>query len=162
MAKSAAEYQKAYRERKKAKQEVSRDESLDFLRTPIADYQGDTTFMFEGSLDAFGVSLPTREWVEPIQTFDTWGEGEKTMSALERLEGIAGGFHDAAQELYAFINRYKISEAQRAREELAGAKYETPAAQKAAIAKISRIDEVIRSLSRRQRVYLPVTGTNVA
>jgi hypothetical protein len=162
MARTPAEIQKAYRERKKEKLEESRDESLEFVRSPVSDYLGDTTFGFEGSLDAFGISLHTKEWLDPQQTFETWGDGEKRMTALERLEGIAGGFHDAAQELYAFINGYKIAEARNRREELLDVTYETSEAQRAALEKVTRIDAVIKSLSRERRLMLPVIATNVA
>lgn len=162
MAKTAAEYQRAYRQRKKANVEQHRDHSMEFLRGSLADYRLGIAFGFEESLDAFGVTLPTSSWLEPVQHFHSDGEGERTMSAIDRLEGLAGGFHDAAIELATFINAYKVSEAQRLRAELVEARYETLAEQKTAIAKIAEIDEVIRSLSRRHRIFLPVTGTNVA
>ncbi len=162
MAKTAAEIQKAYRQRKKAALSRAQDQSMEFADRSVAEYHSGSPFGFEESFDAFGVPLHTLSWLDPVQRFYSDGVGDKTMSAIERLEGLAGCFHDAAIELATFINGYKVAEAERVRSELVGAKYETPAEQRAAIDKIARIDAVIKSLSRRQRVNLPVIGTNVA
>jgi hypothetical protein len=161
MAKTAAEYQKAYRERKKANVEKSVDQSLKFIRKPLSDYLGEAGFDFEGSLHWYGVDLSTSNWVEAYERVALDG-GREAITPLERLEGLAAGFHDAAVELATFINAYKTEEARSMREELLGTRYETPEAQRAALEKIKQIDAVIEALSRRHRLLLPVIGTNVA
>jgi hypothetical protein len=162
VAKTAAEYQKAYRERKKKTMESSDDQSLRYVSRPISEYFSDGSFVFEESLDAFGVPLTTSELAEPVQRFQSMGLGDVEMTAIERLEGLAGAFQDATVELHELINRYKMAEATRAREELVTTRYESSGAQAQAIDEIARIDKVIASLSRKSRLFLPVIGTNVA
>jgi hypothetical protein len=129
MAKAPGEYQKTYRQRQKEKLRLEDDASLQFLRRPIGDYVDEASLDFMGRLDAFGVSVAATDWAELMQRFQT-SEGEATMTALQRFEGLAGAFQDAAVELHTFINSYKIREVERVRDVLAAAKYNSPEAQK--------------------------------
>lgn len=68
----------------------------------------------EENLDAYGVHISGTDLGEEVQAFDTEMRWEKQFTSLERARGMMGVFLDAAKELAALINQYKLQEVEAA------------------------------------------------
>lgn len=121
MALSNAEKVKRYRERKKAAQKAAPDLTKDFIKGKLSAFQsaqfqpgyGDA-FEFVEHLVPVGLEFPNG-FFDERHTYDVDDlvGAEISMSGaplLERMEALAGLFLDAATELYATINEFKLAE----------------------------------------------------
>lgn len=154
MAKSAAEYQRAYRERLKARRELAPDQSFDLVRRPLAEFMDGATLLFDESLDSLGVHIDGRLG-DDVQTFRSDGLGPLSMPGLKRLESLAGAFLDAAMELHVLINAYKSQEARDRLAELGDEDIRSSEKRHRALASAVRLDAILAALSKSTRRDFP-------
>ncbi|KEQ08054.1 hypothetical protein [Pseudorhizobium pelagicum] len=113
MAKTSAERVKEYRERQR---QAARKALLEpvpepgYVVTPFYAFMDGRHVDFEENLDAYGVHISGTDLGEAVQKFDTEAPWEKSFTSLERARGMMGVFLDAAKELAALINEYKLQE----------------------------------------------------
>lgn len=121
MALSAAEKQKRYRERQKLARETGPDLSLTFVKGKLGDFRSSQSqpgygdrFEFIENLVPFGIQLDPSLFDERhIYDVDDLVGPENSLSGrplLERMEGLAAIFLDAASELCRTINEFKLGE----------------------------------------------------
>src|SRR2546430_1779162 len=116
-----AEKQKRYRERLKAVEleaKKAAPAAADYLKRPFSEFVGDRDFSFDASLDAYGVHISGPNFLRTeIQKYKSEYDRNEPVTALERAIGILGACLDAAGELSALINQYKLAEIARAIDE---------------------------------------------
>lgn len=78
--------------------------------TPFEEFVGNRSLEFYENLDAFGVEIMGSELNEATQEFRSEFQRDEPLTALQRAEGLADVFIDAATELAALINAYKLEE----------------------------------------------------
>lgn len=120
MRKTAAEYQREYRERKKAAQKAAPDLTMDFVKGKLSEFEssqfrpGYDAFEFVENLVPVGIELDPALFAErATYDVDDLVGAEISMSGkslLERMEALAAIFLGAATELYGTINEFKLSE----------------------------------------------------
>jgi hypothetical protein len=155
MAKSAAERTRAFRERQREALAKASDRSLTVLRRPLSEYLDGTILELDENLDSLGVELRGTDLREEVQHFRSDGLGDRTMSTLERLTGLAGVFLDAAVELHTLINSYKAEEVRDRIAELEGADLADPEARRKAVAELVELHAMRDRLSKEFRRSLP-------
>jgi hypothetical protein len=120
MAKTPAERVREYRERQAeaAKAALLRTGPRpSYFKRPFSEFVSGKYFEFDENLDAYGVRLLGTQLDEERQEFPTEHEWEQPLTSLDRARGLMGVFLDAAKELAALINRYKLEEIERAIDE---------------------------------------------
>ncbi len=113
MAKTSAERVRDYRNRQKeAAREalLQRVPSPEYVNTPFHVFMDGRHLDLEENLDAYGIQISGTDLGEEMQKFTTEAPWEKQFTALERAMGMRGVFLDAAKELSALINEYKLQE----------------------------------------------------
>lgn len=121
MRKTAAQYQREYRERKKAAQEAAPDLTMDFVKGKLSEFKSSRfgpgaagQFEFMENLVPVGVELDPALFDEDAAfDVDDLVGAENSLSGkplLDRMEALAALFLDAATELYGTINDFKLSE----------------------------------------------------
>lgn len=162
MAKSSAERVRAYRERKRAEVEASRGKFFappSYLKRSFSKWLGDQTFVSDEALDSLGVSIEGTWLNSEIQTFPSQFERDEPITALQRAVALAEVFADAAAELSAFVNAYKLEEIERAINEAVVASANLPRgdvdALKSSFAEIERLKEIRSNLRKPSRLTLP-------
>lgn len=124
MAKTPAEYQRAYRERKKAQERAARtvlrpvlDPITSDATTSFADFyrSRESVMLAPESLDWVGVEIVTGLADEPpkLPKADLWREQGLEVTSLTVAAARMEVFIDAAKELAELINAYKIEEIDR-------------------------------------------------
>ncbi|NSZ06503.1 hypothetical protein G6M14_09040 [Agrobacterium tumefaciens] len=124
MAKTPAEYQRAYRERKKAQEKAERPvlrPMLDPLQSAptrsFADFyrERQSTILFPESLEWVGVETTGDLANEPpkLEKADLWKEQGIEVNSLAVAAARMEVFIDAAKELAELINAYKLEEIDR-------------------------------------------------
>ncbi len=152
MRKTAAEYQKEYRARKKAAKNSAPDISRGFVQRPISDFRsnlfspGLDRFEFIENFVPFGLQFP-EGFFDEKHTYDVDDlvGAELRFSGrplLERLEGLAGAFLDAAMELHQTINEFKLAEIDARISEIENADLSEPEARAKALRDIVALQEV--------------------
>nr|WP_298096402.1 hypothetical protein [uncultured Shinella sp.] len=117
MAKTSAERVKEFRDRQKKAARKALLEPVPtpkYVVTPFHAYMDGRHLDLEENLDAYGVHISGTDLGEEVQKFDTEAPWEKQFSSLERARGMMGVFLDAAKELAALINQYKLQEVEAA------------------------------------------------
>lgn len=166
MAKTAAEYQREYRERKREERKALPDETADFVRRPFSDFfsqEGDKQNAgwehAEESCAYAGIELPSfekDEWPE-FDTYDLGYSGIENRGALSKAELLVGALSDALSVLTAKLNRFKIEEVEARISELESADLSDPAAKKQALREIVRLNKIRDRLGKEVRLAFPVT-----
>ncbi|SOE08503.1 hypothetical protein SAMN05877838_0225 [Hoeflea halophila] len=82
----------------------------DYAITSFEEFVGNRSLEFYENLDAFGVDVLGSELNEAKQEFRSEFERDEPLTAMQRAEGLANVFIDAATELAALINAYKLEE----------------------------------------------------
>lgn len=124
MALTPAEKQKAYRERKKARQRAAQEGTASHLKTPFSSLWNESAGFtdFEQALQLAGIEPPSFE--DELNPEDVTLEAEaigldqygvdaiygSRKGAIGRAEVIIGSLIDAAFELSSIVNRYKRTE----------------------------------------------------
>ncbi|NOE24828.1 hypothetical protein [Ruegeria sp. HKCCD6157] len=119
-----AEKQKAYRERKKARQKAAQEGTAPYLETPFSELWNESAGFtdFEQALQLAGIEPPSFE--DERNPEDVTLEAEaigidqygvdaiygNRKGAIGRAEVIIGSLIDAAVELSSIVNRYKRTE----------------------------------------------------
>ncbi|MCW7546276.1 hypothetical protein N7I30_21115 [Aurantimonas litoralis] len=166
MAKTQAEYQREYRERKKAERKTLPDETAGFIRGSFSDYfirersNHNAGWEYAEETCAYaGVELPsfeTDEWPE----FGTYGLASHDMEnrgALSKAEMLVGALSDALSVLTAKLNHFKIEEVEARIAELETADLSDPLAKKQALREIVRLTKIRDRLGKEVRLAFPVT-----
>lgn len=163
MAKTAAEYQRAYRERKAELAKQAGDPTDKISARPFSDYvttDGNWP-VIEEVLDCVGVTPPAFDADVDEQWQEQWGEPYR--ASIGRAERMVGAFLDAASGLADAIARYKRREVDRAIADLEAADMTVPAVKKKALAEIVRLNRMRDQLDKQVRWSLPqwkTTGEN--
>lgn len=113
MAKSSVERMREYRERMKAKERETRLEPIPapaYVQTPFNAFMEGRHVDFEENLDAYGIHISGTDLGEEIQKFETEAPWEHTFTSIERARGMMSVMLDAAKEIAALINEYKLQE----------------------------------------------------
>lgn len=113
MAKSSAERTREYRDRMKAKQREAQREPIPapaYVQTPFHAFMEGRHLELEESLDAYGIHISGTNLGQEVQEFETEAPWEHTFTSLERARAMMGVMLDAAKELAALINEYKLQE----------------------------------------------------
>jgi hypothetical protein len=164
MRKTPAEYQRAYRQRQKAAKEQQRKEQLlrrspdavdEYLKRPFSGFVRNRILMFDETLDSLGVGFRKGTALGESNRQRFWSEGDqanRTMTSLERAEGLAGVFLDAARELHELINAYKLEEIEARIAEMERAVEVDPALKKLML---SRLHDTRMALKREFRRSFP-------
>ncbi|ASP68312.1 hypothetical protein [Sinorhizobium meliloti] len=158
MAKSAAEYQRAYRERKAEQAKLAGDPSDQIADRRFFEYVSD-----DGNYQEV---LNYLEWAginpDAVPHFDTDDDPEHDpendgpyRGSIGRAERMVGMLLDAASELAAIINRYKRKEISDQIEEIETSDLSDPDARKQALADIVRLQKMLDQLEKRVRWTLP-------
>lgn len=156
MVKTAAEYQRAYRERLKEQQKRSVAVADEAFKEPFHEFMAEHWEDVNAYLEWAGVKDPPDyeadgdtdpEW---IPDFDGPNRG-----ALGRAERIVGLYLDAANTLAGYINRYKVREISNRIAELEAADLSDPEARKQALADIVRLTKYRDQLAKQVRWTLP-------
>ncbi|ESZ30593.1 hypothetical protein [Mesorhizobium sp. L2C084A000] len=163
MAKTAAEYQRAYRERKAELAKQAGDPTDKIAKQPFNEYlPSDRNWpVIEEVLDYVGITPPAFDADDDEQWREEWGEPYR--ASIGRAERMVGAFLDAASGLADAINRYKRKEIERAIADLEAADMTAPAVKKKALAEIVRLNRMRDQLDKQVRWSLPqwkTTGEN--
>ncbi|BCH60420.1 hypothetical protein RvVAR0630_30440 [Agrobacterium vitis] len=156
MVKTAAEYQRAYRERLKEREKEAVGNADEAFKMPFHEFMADhwsdvTTYLEWSGVDvlpdyaADGDHDP--DWVE-----ETDGPYR---GALGRAERMVGHYLDAANTLAMWINRYKEQEINARIAELEASDLNDPDARKQALADIVKLTKYRDQLSKQVRWTLP-------
>jgi len=159
--KSPAEYQKAYRERRKISAEaLERSLAPSLYRQPLFSFRGE-----HGTPDlGFYVDVLGENWwsyeddngIVPAEAFTLVQEDlDKASNSLGKAEFVIATLLDAAVELAQWVNDYKLSEINARIEELEQADLSDPAAKKQALANIVTLTKIRDELSKSVRWTLP-------
>ncbi|ESY66309.1 MULTISPECIES: hypothetical protein [Mesorhizobium] len=163
MAKTAAEYQRAYRERKAELAKQAGDPTDKISKLPFSDYvttDGNWPVV-EEVLDCVGVTPPAFDADDDKQWREEWGEPYR--ASIGRAERMVGAFLDAASGLADAIARYKRKEIDRVIADLEASDMNVPAAKKKALAEIVRLNRIRDQLDKQVRWSLSqwkTTGEN--
>lgn len=164
MAKSAAEYQRAYRERKAEQAKLAGDPTDKIASRRFHEYLPD-----DGNWQEV---LTYLEWAginpDAVPRFDTDDDPEHdpendgpNRGSIGRAERMVGMLLDAATELAAIVNRYKRKEISDQIQEIETSDLSDPDARKQALADVVRLQKMLDQLEKRVRWSLPqwkVTG----
>lgn len=163
MAKTPAEYQRAYRARKAEQAKQLGDPTDQIAKRPFNEYlpEDGNWSTAQESLGCVGVEAPTFD----ADTDDDWDEewGVPYRASIGRAERMVGAFLDAATELAGIINRYKRREIEARIADLEAADLTDPAVRRQALADIARLTRMSDQLEKQVRWTLPqftVTGEN--
>lgn len=174
MRKTAAQYQREYRERKKAAQKAAPDLTADFVKGKLSEFRsaqfrpGDgDAFEFVPTLVPLGIELDAAVFDESATyDVDDLVGAESSMSGkplLERMEALAGIFLDAATELYGTINEFKLAEIDARIAEIEQADLSDPEAKAKALQDIVTLQGIRASLAgktfRRSFAEISVKGS---
>ncbi|WP_193337179.1 hypothetical protein [Devosia beringensis] len=170
MRKTPAEYQREYRERKKAARKAAPDLAMEFIRTPFSETtpsDSDDPFEFVEYFVPFGLQFPEGFFDENAQydVDDLVGTDVSlsSESLLERMEGLAGVFLTAADELYRKINDFKLAEIDARIAEVEQSELSDPAAKAKALRDIVTLQDIRSQLSgktfRRSFAEINVKGS---
>jgi hypothetical protein len=158
MAKSAAQRTREHRQRQKEKMREGLLEATklpEYANTSFEEFVGNRSLEFYENLDAFGVQVFGSELNEEQQDFQTEFERDHPLTALQRAEGLADVFIDAATELAALINTYKLEEIETAISDAEVRSANLPRgdvqALKSSFAKIERLKAIQAQLQRPTR-----------
>ncbi|TGS92706.1 hypothetical protein EN814_23990 [Mesorhizobium sp. M2D.F.Ca.ET.171.01.1.1] len=155
MAKTSAEYQRAYRQRKAELAKRAGDPTDKVATQPFSEFlANDGNWpVIEEVLDRVGVTPP----VFDSDTDDQWQEQweEPYRASIGRAERMVGAFLDAASGLASAIARYKRHEIDRAIADLEASGLNDAASRKAALSQIMRLNRVREQLDRQVRWTLP-------
>ncbi|MBP2446391.1 hypothetical protein [Rhizobium leguminosarum] len=113
MAKTPAERTREHRERLIAKEREKLLQPIPapaYVQTPFHAFMEGRHVDFEENLDAYGVQISGTDLGEEVQKFETEAPWDRSFTSLERARGMMGVFLDAAKELAALINEYKLQE----------------------------------------------------
>ncbi|MDX0834004.1 hypothetical protein GOD82_29755 [Sinorhizobium medicae] len=164
MAKTAAEYQRAYRERKAEQAKLAGDPTDKIADQRFFEYLPD-----DGNYEEV---LNYLEWTgidrEKLPRFDNDDDPEHDpendgpyRGSIGRAERMVGMLLDAASELAAIINRYKRKEISDQIQEIETCDLSDPDARRQALADIVRLQKMLDQLDKQVRWSLPqwkVTG----
>lgn len=156
MVKTAAEYQRAYRERLKAQERQAVAVADDAFKAPfhefMADFWNDVMTYVEWS----GVKeIP--DYVADGDTDPDWSPETDgpNRGALGRAERMVGLYLDAATTLAGYVNRYKVQEINARIAEFEAVDLAAPETRKQAVADIVRLTKFRDQLSKQARISLP-------
>ncbi len=113
MAKTPAERTREHRERMKAKHRANLLQPVPipaYVQTPFHAFMEGRKLDLEENLDAYGIHISGTDLAEEFQKFETEASWDKPFASLERARGMMGVMLDAAKELAALINEYKLQE----------------------------------------------------
>jgi hypothetical protein len=163
MAKTAAEYQRAYRERKADLAKQAGDPTDQISTRPFSDYvtTDGNWAVIEEVLDYVGVTPPAFIADNDEQWREQWGEPYR--ASIGRAERMVGAFLDAASGLAHTIARYKRKEIDQAISNLEASDMTLPAIKRKALAEIVRLNRIRDQLDKQVRWSLPqwkTTGEN--
>jgi hypothetical protein len=136
------------------------DQAASYLRRTFPEYLAKRILELDENLDSLGVAIKGSSILhDEEQSFESEGLGRVRMTALERAEGLAGVFLDAAQELHNLINRYKLEEIESAIEDAVAGMARLPRddvdALKGAFAEIEKLKAIRMQLRKTTRRNLP-------
>jgi hypothetical protein len=158
MAPTAAENQKAYRDRLKAKRHKSPDGMSEFLRVPFSEWftdvdWSDVTFDFDLVGARADEEFPGKGDVDPFWQ-EAWGEGPNrgSLGVAERMVGV---FLDAAVLMAEKINKYKLEQIAERISEIEAADLSDPHIKKQALADVAKLTKLRDELSKQVRWTLP-------
>lgn len=169
--KTPAEYQRAYRERQRLAKEQARKEEIqkrtpdlvdDYLKRPFSRFLGDRILMFDETLDSLGLGFRDGTSLAETNRQRFWSDGTngyRNMTSLERAEGLAGVFLDAAHELHDLINEYKLAELDARIAETRRDLEADPALKDLAVARLKDIRAALSREFRRRFPEIRVKGT---
>ncbi|MBB3566088.1 hypothetical protein [Rhizobium sp. BK491] len=156
MVKTAAEYQRAYRERLKAQEKQTVGVADSAFKAPFHEFMGDFWNDVTTYLEWSGVKeIP--DYVADGDTDPDWNPETDgpNRGALGRAERMVGLYLDAASTLADYINRYKVQEINARLAELEVADLSDTQARKQAVADIVRLTKFRDQLSKQVRWTLP-------
>lgn len=158
MAKSAAERTREYRQRQKEKMREGMLEASklpDYAKSSFEEFLGKRILELDENLDALGVQVLGSSLNEKKQEFPSEYKRDEPLTALQRAEGLADVFIDAANELAALINAYKLEEVEKAINDAEVESANLPRgdveALKASFANIERLKRIQSQLQRPTR-----------
>lgn len=155
MAKTPAEYQRAYRERKAELAKRAGDPTDRLASQPFNEFlpSDGNWAVIEEVLDCVGVTPP----IFDADTDDQWQEqwGEPYRASMGRAERMVGAFLDAASGLADAIARYKRRAIDQAIADLEATDMTNPATKKEVLAEIVRLNRVRDQLDKQVRWSLP-------
>ncbi|MDP8251487.1 hypothetical protein [Pseudochrobactrum saccharolyticum] len=171
MAKTPAEYQRAYRERQKAKEDAKLKQAENSHWYITGDFQ---TFLtdhpdsdeFKHPLDLMGLEAPEFVDGEPKTatnlSFDLEDKNDAQFyKAMGRADIFVGLLIESTTALARFVNEFKLKEIESRIKEIEAAELTDPAAKKQALKDIVRLNKMRDQLSKQVRITLPqwkVTG----
>ncbi|GEM_PF-3250010 len=170
MRKTAAEYQREYRERKRKAKMAAPDLAMEFVKRPLSETRpsdGDDPYSFVEYLVPVGLQFPDGFFDERASyDVDSLVGAESSMSGrplLDRMEALAGIFLDAATELYSTINEFKLGEIDARIAEIEQADLSDPEAKAKALQDIVTLQGIRASLAgktfRRSFAEISVKGS---
>jgi hypothetical protein len=154
MAKTAAEYQRAYRERKAEQAKLAGDPTDVIKKTTfdLAFQQADFS-VADASLASVGIDAPTFDADTDDQWLAEWGIPYR--GSIGRAERMVGAFLDAATELSTIINAYKRKEIADRIQEIETSDLSDPNTRKQALADIVRLQKMLEQLDKQVRWTFP-------
>lgn len=171
MAKTPAEYQRAYRERQKAKEDAKLKQAEGSHWYITSDFQ---TFLndhpdsdeFKLPLDLMGLEAPEFVDGEPKTatnlSFDLEDKNDAQFyKAMGRADIFVGLLIESTTALARFVNEFKLKEIDSRIEEIEASELTDPTAKKQALKDIVRLNKMRDQLSKQVRITLPqwkVTG----
>ncbi len=156
MVKSAAEYQRAYRERLKEKEKEAVGIADEAFQAPFHEFMGDFWNDVTTYLEWSGIKeIP--DYAADGDTDPDWNAETDgpNRGALGRAERMVGLYLDAASTLAGYINRYKEQEISNRIGELEASDLSDPEARKQALADIVTLTKYRDQLSKQVRWTLP-------
>lgn len=170
MAKTPAERQREYMERKKQKEALASFDTYDAFKRPFFQFLGEySSSLFEQCLAQAGIEAPEFEDDRGARHFglnDIFeGVEEEFLSddhgSLRRAELVVVSLLDAAADLADHIRRYKLAEIKARLAEIEASDLSEPEARKAAFKEGARLNKMLDQLDKQVRWPLPqwkVTG----
>lgn len=170
MAKTPAERQRAYLERKKEKERIASLTLDDVFRTPFFQYLPEDyaeNSDFADNLELIGVQTPEFTDDLGIEHHTFYSEDsarallELDLRSLGRAEVIITALIEAAQDLAGSVAAYKRSEIQARLAELEASDLSDADAKKAALKQAARLNKMLDQLDKQVRWTFPqwkVTG----
>jgi hypothetical protein len=156
MVKTAAEYQRAYRERLKEKEKHQAATSDEAFQMPFNEFMEDHWNDVTTYLEWMGVKdIPDYAAdgdADPDRNPETDGPDRGSLGRAERMVGF---YLDAASTLAGWINRYKLNEINARIADLEVADLSDPEAKKRALAAIVRLTNYRDQLAKQVRWTLP-------
>lgn len=170
MAKTPAERQRAYLERKKEEETIASLALDDVFKTPFFEWLPDhfaDESDFADNFELIGVPAPAFKDDLGIEHHTFYSPDsaknfvELNMRSLGRAEVIVTALIEAAQDLAAHVADYKRGEIRARLAEIEAADLSEPEAKKAALKEASRLNKMLDQLEKQVRYTFPqwkVTG----